>query len=217
MRESARIAHMPAGMSFEEAATVCDGGSSMHCGASETGRSPEGPEDPRLRRLRGHRHRGGAAGQVLRGRRHRGVQHQEPRAREIARSRQSHRLHAGRLHQERRDVRRHLRRGRQALVQAVQRLTEAGRQSTWQPTGSRISILALWTSRIGDKKVMFSIPPRLHEEGCRFPQGAHRGREIPGGHRPVLPAGGRGRGDQVRRNGAEDGERRPDGNGGLAR
>jgi hypothetical protein len=53
-------------------------------------------------------------------------------------------------------------------------------------------------------------PTSLHEEGRPLPQGTHRGRQIPGGHRSVLPAGGRGRGEQVRRNGAEDRERRPD-------
>ena len=105
VRESARIAHKPTGMSFEEAATVCDGGLNA------------------LWRVRGHRHRRGAARQVLRSRRHCGVQHEEPRDREIARSRQSDRLHAGRLHQERPNIRRHLRCSRQALVRAVQRLT----------------------------------------------------------------------------------------------
>ena len=74
---------------------------------------------------------------------------------------------------------------------------------------SRTPVLALWTARIGDKRVTFPIP-RVHEEGRPLPQGAHRGGEVPGGHRPALPVGAGGRGDQVRRDGAEDGQRRPD-------
>ena len=53
--------------------------------------------------------------------------------------------------------------------------------------------------------------PEVHE-GERPPrQGAHRGGQVPGGHRPPLPARGRRRGDEVRRDGPEDGKRRPDG------
>ena len=91
------------------------------------GRPSAGAEHPRLRRLRIHRDGGGAARQALRRRRHRRLQHEERRAREIARSRRGRRLPAGRLHRERQDVRRRLRRGRQALVQAVPTLAEAGR------------------------------------------------------------------------------------------
>ena len=97
-----------------------------------------------------------------------------------------HRLHAGGFHEERRDLRRHLRRGRQALVQALQTLTEAGRdlqrnrpRVLWQ-----VPLLALWTRWIGDKRVKLGIP-RVHEGGCPLPQGADRGGELPGGHRPV--------------------------------
>ena len=190
MRESALIAHKPAGMSFEEAAAVCDG-ATQRAVVPETGGSPEGAEDPHLRRIGIHRHRRGAAGQVLRSRRHCGVQHQEPRDCQIARSRPGDRLHAGRLHQERPDLRRHLRRGRQALVQAVQRLTEAG--GIYLATDGLPNLLALWTSRIGDKKVIFPIPPATPRRTSSSSSSSSR-RGIPGGHRPALPAGGRGRG-----------------------
>ena len=76
---------------------------------------------PRLRRLRLRRHGCGAARQALRRRRHGRVQHEEPRARAVARRRPRDRLHAGGLREERRDVRRRLRRRRQALVHAVAR------------------------------------------------------------------------------------------------
>src|SRR5450759_3853706 len=49
----------------------------------------------------------------------------------------------------------------------------------------------------------------IFEEERPLPQRAHRGRRVPGGHRPVLSAGRRGRGYAVRRNAAEDGKRRP--------
>src|SRR5438105_796557 len=53
-------------------------------------------------------------------------------------------------------------------------------------------------------------PAAIHEEGRPLPQGADRGREIPSGHRPDLPAGGCDRCDSLRRDGAQDRERRPD-------
>ncbi len=59
--------------------------------------------------------------------------------------------------------------------------------------------------------------PEVHE-GERPPaQGADRGREVPGGHRSHLPAGRRGRGDAVRRDVPEDRERRPHGKQGRLR
>ena len=63
--ESAGVAHMPAGASFEEAAAVCDGGAiALACLGKADLR--EGKPHPRLRRVRLHRNRRGAAGQALR-------------------------------------------------------------------------------------------------------------------------------------------------------
>ena len=126
VRERGALAHMPSGMSFEEAAAVSDGVTLALACLRERG-SARGEEHRRLRRIRRHRHCRGAARPVLRCSRHRRLQHEERRAREIARSGRGRRLHARRLHEERPDVRRHLRRGRQALVQALQALAEAGR------------------------------------------------------------------------------------------
>ena len=91
--ESARIAHKPAGMSFRGG---CGGlRRSTQCTVvPERGTPAEGAEDPHLRSIWIHRHRGDTVGQVLRSRRHGGVQHQERRDRESARSRHGHRLHA---------------------------------------------------------------------------------------------------------------------------
>jgi hypothetical protein len=71
---------------------------------------------------------------LLRCRRHRGMHHEERRAREIARSRPGQRPHAGRVHDEQRDVRLYLRRGRQALAQAVQ---SDGHQEATSPVPTR--------------------------------------------------------------------------------
>jgi hypothetical protein len=69
--------------------------------------------------------------------------------------------------------------------------------------------LAWWTVRIGQKHVRFPIPPRFRKQDVLFTQGTHRGGDIPGGHRSLLPVGASGRSNQVRRDGAEDRERRP--------
>ena len=142
MRESAPLAHKPAGMTFEQAAAVCDGAAlALAC----------------LRNADLRKGRSilvyGASGSVGTA----GVQlahyfgadvtavsrHQAPRAGELARSRQCRRLHPGRFHQERRDLRRHLRRGRQALVQALQTLIESGGH-TAKPTSGSCGTCLYW-------------------------------------------------------------------------
>ena len=65
VRESGALAHKPAGTTFEEAAAICDGASIALACLSKAGLAA-GAEHPRLRRLRIHGHRRGAAGQVLR-------------------------------------------------------------------------------------------------------------------------------------------------------
>jgi NADPH:quinone reductase-like Zn-dependent oxidoreductase len=65
MRETAPLAQKPAGMTFEEAAAVCDGAcTALSC--PERGRSPRGAEDPHLRGSGIHRHCSGAARQAFR-------------------------------------------------------------------------------------------------------------------------------------------------------
>ena len=65
LRQDRPLTQMPEGMTFEEAAAVCDGAmaafSCLRRRRSATGTTPAG-----LRRLRLHRERGGAGGQVLR-------------------------------------------------------------------------------------------------------------------------------------------------------
>ena len=85
-----------------------------------------GPAHSHLRRLRIHRHRGGAACQALRGARHRDLQHEERRAHALPRSRRRRGLHAGGLHEERRDVRSRVRRGGKHSFRRSRRSLEAG-------------------------------------------------------------------------------------------
>ena len=70
-------------------------------------------------------------------------------------------------------------------------------------------LLGPWTSLVGDKKVVFQIPPRWTKGGRPVSKGARRGREVPAGHRPDLRDRRRDRGGQVRRNGAKDWKCRP--------
>ena len=69
--------------------------------------------------------------------------------------------------------------------------------------------LAWLTKRVGKKKVQFSIE-RPTQEGRPPAQGADRGREVPRRRRPDVSARGRRRGDPLRRELAEDRERRAD-------
>ena len=78
VRESAPIAHKPAGMTFEEAAAVCDGAMlALPCLRRAGVRA--GYAAGRLRRLRVRRHRRCAAREKHRRRRHGGLQHEERR------------------------------------------------------------------------------------------------------------------------------------------
>ena len=165
MRASAALALMPSGMSFDEAAAICDG-AILALNALRPAELQQGQSDPHVWRLGIHRHRRGAAGPVLRCQRHRCVQHQGLRAREIARSRRGHRLHPGRLHEERPDLRRHPRRRRQPIVQPLSRLIEDRRgirrhRRVAEPVPLRVDA-------DGDKRVRFPIPPRFTKKDVVF-------------------------------------------------
>ncbi len=120
---------------------------------------------------------------------------------------------AGGLHEERRDVRRRLRRGRQAPRSgAAGARSEARRRLRRdRPRLSLVTHLLVMLARGGSASGACDSGPEVHAEGGRLPQGADRGRGVPGRDRPLVPARGRRRGDAVRRDAAEDGQRRPDG------
>ncbi len=92
---SGALAHKPAGMTFEEAAAVCDG-ALIALVVPAQGRHSDRDAAPRLRRVRVDRDRRGAAGEAPRRPGHRRVQREERRARAVARRRRGRRLRASR-------------------------------------------------------------------------------------------------------------------------
>ena len=206
------LAHKPAGMSFEEAAAVCDG--ALHRAlVPETGGSrATGRSIARLRRVRVDRHRRGAARQALR--RHVTAVCNTKNV-ELVRSLgadEVHRLHAARTSRRtaRRTTSSSTRSASTRSGAAATRSSPAGSSS--RPISASCGTsrsLALATRWLGDKRV--TLGDRQVPEGGRPPpQGPDRGGDVPGGHRPHVPARGRRRGHAVRRDRPEDRERRPD-------
>ncbi len=187
VRESGPIAHKPAGLSFEEAASLPDGFIIALACVRKAEPRP-GTEHPHLRRHRIDRHRRGAAGQALRGGRHRCRRHEERRARPLARRRRGDRSPAGGLHEERHDLRRRLRRCRQAFVPAVQRLAEAGRDHDRDRPRLHLARAAARPGDPVDRRQAVDDPdPEVHEGEHPPAQGARRGGALPAGDRPHLP------------------------------
>jgi NADPH:quinone reductase-like Zn-dependent oxidoreductase len=166
MRESARIAHMPVGMSFEEAASVCDGGlNALWC-------------------LRGGGLRNGqriliygASGAIGTA----GVQLAKyfeadvtavcsTKNLELVRSLGADKV----IDYTQEDFTRNGQKydvifdavGKHSFKRSSGSLNRGG--SYLATDGFRNLLLALWTSRFGDKKVVFSIPPRYTKQDVRF-------------------------------------------------
>ncbi len=157
--ESAPLAHMPTGMSFEEAAAVCDGAIL----ALTFLRRADLRKGQRILVYGASGSIGTAGVQLARALDAHVTAVCATNSVELIRSlgaRRGDRLHAGGLHQERRHVRRRLRRGRQALVQGVQGSLKPGGMYAVTDLGFlwQNPFLALWTSRIGDKQVLFPLP-----------------------------------------------------------
>jgi NADPH:quinone reductase-like Zn-dependent oxidoreductase len=154
VRESARIAHKPTGLKFDEAAPVCDGAlNALACLRQAHLRKAEGP---RLRRVRGHRHRRRAAGQVLRRRGHRGVRTKNVElvstlgANAVIDYMQDDFTKNGETYDVIFDAV-----GKHSFKQCRGSMKRGG--SYLATDGFQNLILALWTSSIGDKRVRFSI------------------------------------------------------------
>ncbi len=166
MRESARIAHMPAGMSFEEAAAICDGGlNALWC--------------LRLAALR----RGqrilvyGASGAIgtaaVQLAKYFGADVtavSSTKNLELIRS-----LGADRVIDYTQEDFTKNGQTYDVIFDAVGKHSFArckgslGRGGSYLATdGLRNLVLALWTSRVGDKKVLFSIPPRYTKQDVVF-------------------------------------------------
>ncbi len=124
----AAVAHMPARDDVSSRPRRSATARASRCRCLQEGRPARGPEHRRLRRLGLRGDGGGAARPPLRRTRHRRLQHEERRARPLARRRRGDRLPTRGLHEERQDLRRDLRRRRQALVPALPTLARAARR-----------------------------------------------------------------------------------------
>ena len=211
--ESGPLAHMPTGMSFEEAAAVCDG-ATRGTGVPETGGCPRGAADPRLRRVWIHRHGsacswpGTSAPHVTAVCNTKNVELvRSLGADEVVDYSQEDFTKNGETYDVIFDaVGKHsFRRCRRSLKPGgIFVATDLG--FLWH-----VPLLALADPVDRRQEGDVRRSRGYNEEGRPLPQGAHRGGEVPGGHRSPLPAGAGGRGDAVRRDAAEDRERRPDG------
>ena len=175
VRESAPIAHKPAGMTFEEAAAVCDGAMlALPCLSRADVR-----EGTRLVVYGASGSVGTAAVQLARN-----IGAEVTAVCNTANVELVGSLGADRvidytktgLHAERRDLRRRLRRGRQALVQAVQALAEAGWDLRLDRPRVHVAPPAAGPADEVDRQQEGGVRDReVHEGGRALPQGADRG------------------------------------------
>ena len=88
------------------------------------------------------------------------------------------------------------------------RAPEARRPLRRRPTALQ---LRAWAGHIADRLEAgrLQTPQAATKDDLLLVKELVEAGKLPGGHRPALPAGGRGRGDQVRRDVAEDRKRRP--------
>src|SRR3989454_2578336 len=166
MRESARIAHKPAGMSFDEAAAVCDGGlNALWC--------------LRLANLqKGQRTLiygasgaiGTAAVQLAKSFEADVTAVCSTKNLELARSLGADRVIDYTQEDFTKNVQTY-----DVIFDAVGKLSFNRCKGSLKPGGSYLAtdglrnlFLALWTSRVGDKKVVFSIPPRYTKQDVLF-------------------------------------------------
>ncbi len=166
MSESARVTHMPAGMTFEEAATVCDGGlNSLWC--------LRGANLRKGQRILVY----GASGAIGTA----GVQLAKYFEAEVTAVCSTKNLELVRslgadmvIDYTREDFTKN---GEKydVIFDAVGKHAFRRCRDSLKPGGVYLAtdgfenlILALWTSRIGDKKVLFSIPPRYTKQDVEF-------------------------------------------------
>lgn len=166
MRESGRIAHMPAGMSFEEAATICDGGlNALWClrqGALRKGQriliygasGAIGTAGVQLAKAFGAHVTGVCSTKNLDLVRSLGADEVVDYTREdFTKNGETYDVIFDAV-------------GKHSFKRCKGSLKRGGRYLATD--GFANLILALWTARMGDKKVVFSIPPRYTQQDVRF-------------------------------------------------
>ena len=163
--ESARIAHKPAALSFEEAASIADGA----LAALSTLKHVNLREGQKLVVYGASGAMGTAAVQLGKffGAHVTAVCNtKNVELVQVPRGRQGGRLHAGGLHQERRDLRRRARRGPEAFVQTVERLAETRGVYVATDLGFmwHVPLVALASRWIGDRKLVFSLVPATKDD-----------------------------------------------------
>ena len=206
MRPTGSPSSRPA--SFEEAAAVER--RSVHCAERASRKadiSDPGRRRPRLRRVGRHRNRGGQLAKAF------GCRTSPPCATRrtssscAARSRRGHRLPARGLQRKRHDLRRHLRRGGQALVRRCRRSLKPGGIFLETDLGFmwHVPLLALATRWLSDKRATLPIRAYSKEDVLHVKELIEAGRYQRCIDRHLSAGRGR-RGDEVRRDGAEDRE-----------
>ena len=192
VREEGVVARIPPVLTFEEAAAVADGALSAISPPPHLA-PREGHEDPCLRRIRIDRSRRRAGGEARGRPRHGRLPDEERRPHALAGGRRCRRLPERRLHQERQDVRRHPRCGRQDLVPPLPAVAAAGRNV--RDHRSRLPV-ARRPHLVDDEKGEARHRP-LDEGRPLDSHEADRGRRLQPGDRPHLSARGSSRGAPV--------------------
>ena len=128
-RDDRAVVPKPAGLSFQEAASVATAATTALQGLRDKGGLAAGTERARQRGVGRYRHLRGADGEGVRSGSDRSVQHRERRARPLARRRPRRRLHARGLHPGRPPLRRSARHRGHEIVVRLQARARAARNA----------------------------------------------------------------------------------------
>ena len=207
LRESAALAHKPAGMSFEEAAAVCDGAMQ----ALDALRKAEVRDGQRIVIYGASGSLGTAAVQLAKSFGVHVTAVCNTKNVELMRS-----LGADEVVDYLREDFAANGQTYDAIIDAVDKYSFLRGRRALKRGGIYVATDGLrnlfWAVMdLADRRQAAEVRKRSQDqEGRPVPEGAHRGRSVPGRHRPALPARTGGRGAPLRRDVAEDGKRGPE-------